>query len=109
LIPQAFPCFPFVFSGVRVLPIHDELIRHVRVVDADGVREDRRVTISAGLITAEEPDTADPSSSGEQIDGTGLTLVPGLWDAHVHLMSSAGTNIRSSRRPALSSPLPRAP
>jgi imidazolonepropionase-like amidohydrolase len=73
-----------------------QLIRHVRVVDADGVREDRRVTISAGLITAEEPDSADPSFSGEQVDGTGLTLVPGLWDAHVHLMSSAGTNIRSS-------------
>lgn len=30
--------------------------------------------------------TADPRGSGQRIDGRGMTLMPGLIDAHLHLI-----------------------
>ncbi len=61
-------------------------IENVTIVDATRVLENATVVISGDTIAAVGvtaamtlPDTA------ERIDGTGKFLIPGLWDAHVHL------------------------
>jgi imidazolonepropionase-like amidohydrolase/uncharacterized protein YbjT (DUF2867 family) len=61
-------------------------IENVTVIDASRVLENATVVISGETIAAVGataamtlPDTA------ERIDGTGKFLIPGLWDAHVHL------------------------
>ena len=68
-------------------------IRHVRVFDAAGAsaKENQAVTISGGRIQAVTPDAEFRAVPGaETIDGTGKTLLPGLWDMHVHTAASSG-------------------
>jgi len=61
-------------------------IENVTIIDANQILENATVVISGETIAAVGataamtlPDTA------ERIDGTGKYLIPGLWDAHVHL------------------------
>ena len=68
-----------------------EVIRHVRVVDADGERLDRRVVLKGDRIVVEEADD-DGALNARDLDASGKSLVPGLWDLHVHLMSSPGAS-----------------
>ncbi len=61
---------------------------HVKVFDADGLRfvDDQTVVVNAGKITAFGAAGATPVPDGAQvIDGKGKTLVPGLWDCHMHV------------------------
>jgi hypothetical protein len=68
-------------SGVYVF-------RHVTVIDGTGkpARPNMLVRVSAGRIQSVEPDSADVKTAGATlIDGASRFLIPGLWDAHVHL------------------------
>jgi len=61
------------------------LIRDVTVIDAvQGRRDGLDVVVGGDRITAVGVDVPAPASA-RIIDGTGKVLIPGLWDAHVHL------------------------
>ena len=63
---------------------------HVQVFDAEGKRflADHTVVVDKGLITAVGPASSVKVPSGAQvIDGRGKTLIPGLWDCHLHVAS----------------------
>ncbi len=61
---------------------------NVRLYDADAQRflADQTVVVEGGRIVAVGPaaSTAVPAGA-ERIDGRGKTLVPGLWDVHMHV------------------------
>jgi predicted amidohydrolase YtcJ len=61
------------------------LLRQVRVVPlgGPGAAEPADVLIEDGLITAIAPVLRSPGVPA--VDGAGRWLIPGLWDAHVHL------------------------
>lgn len=54
----------------------------------DGARfvEDQTVVVDQGVITQVGTSAAiTPPTNAQVIDGTGKTLIPGLWDAHQHV------------------------
>ena len=61
--------------------------RNVRLFDADrGLFLDHQDVITAdGKIATVGPTGAPPPPGLRVIDGTGKTLVPGLWDSHQHI------------------------
>jgi imidazolonepropionase-like amidohydrolase len=64
------------------------VIRHARLFVAESatVREAATVVVTGNRITAIGPDSAVSVPAGAQvIDATGKTLLPGLWDMHVHV------------------------
>jgi len=66
---------------------YDLVIEHVTVIDGvSGERADRSVLIRDEVIVdvVESSKTAIPAV--ETIDGTGMFLIPGLWDMHVHIV-----------------------
>jgi imidazolonepropionase-like amidohydrolase len=69
----------------------DLIIRHARLVDANGARRPTNIRIEAGIITA----IGDDVGAGlPEIDVAGATLMPGLIDAHVHLSLAPGGLLR---------------
>ena len=71
------------------------VIRNVTVVDVENARTvpNQVVTVVGdriGDIAPAEPPTAPGEGLGI-IDGSGLHLLPGLFDAHVHLSASVDT------------------
>ena len=69
------PAGPVAFSGVRLF-------------DAEGVRflANQTVVVDKGVITASGAAGSVTVPAGAQvIDGRGKTLVPGLWDCHMHV------------------------
>ncbi|MFL5561720.1 MAG: amidohydrolase family protein [Gemmatimonadaceae bacterium] len=61
---------------------------HVRTFDADSVRflDDQTVVVRGGKIVAAGPAAAvTPPRGARVIAGKGMTLVPGLWDVHMHV------------------------
>ena len=84
------------------------LIDNVTLFDADaGVfLDDRAVTIEDGKITAVgQAGSLSTVEGGRVLDGSGKTLVPGLWDAHKHfddgydLLANVATGMTSIRSP----------
>lgn len=68
-------------------------IRHARLFDPEtrAVRPDTTVIVSGNHIQAVGPDGEVTVPSGfEVVDAQGKTLLPGLWDMHVHLGESDG-------------------
>lgn len=66
---------------------------HVRVVpmDRDGALADQTVVVRGERIVSLGPsDTVEVPPGANTIDGSGLTLLPGLTDAHAHLEVSRG-------------------
>jgi hypothetical protein len=61
------------------------LLRHVRL-GVGGPLGDLR--ISAGVVAAAGP-RVHPMAGDEIVDGTGATVLPGLWDSHVHTVQWA--------------------
>jgi len=63
------------------------VITNVHVIDAkNGLRRNRTVKVSGNRITQVVSSQETVAGSADQvIDGTGKYLIPGLWDAHVHL------------------------
>jgi hypothetical protein len=62
-------------------------IEHVRVFDSEqaAMREDQTVVIDKNHITAAGPSaTVQVPANAQRISGAGQTLLPGLFDMHVH-------------------------
>jgi imidazolonepropionase-like amidohydrolase len=60
---------------------------HVRLFDADARRflDDQTVVVDGKTIAAVGPAAATPAPANARvIDGRGHTLLPGLWDVHLH-------------------------
>ena len=77
----------------------------IRVLDAAGVRTERAVVILGDEIYAEVSAGQDWPPDTTVLDGTGLTLLPGLIDSHVHMAhggttywvgDTVGANLRAS-------------
>jgi imidazolonepropionase-like amidohydrolase len=69
------PAGPVAFTGVRLF-------------DADATRflNDQTVVVDKGLIAAVGArDSVQVPSGAQVIDGRGKTLIPGLWDCHMHV------------------------
>jgi predicted amidohydrolase YtcJ len=66
-------------------PMPSVLLRHVRVVplSGSGAAESADVLIEDGVITAIAPVMRPGRVT--VVDGDGRWLIPGMWDAHVHL------------------------
>ena len=83
------------------------LFRNVKIYDADKERflTGQNVVVSGGKISM--VGTALPKLGGDTrvVDGTGKTLVPGLWDSHMHLgddftaLSEVALGVTSARNP----------
>src|SRR5438874_11989810 len=84
------------FGAVSPTPV---AFTHVKLFDADNGRflEDQTVIADKGRITAlGYAATVKPPTNARTIDGTGKTLVPGLWDAHMHVADdTAGPMLHS--------------
>jgi imidazolonepropionase-like amidohydrolase len=63
------------------------LIRDVRVFDCERVLERRSVLVENGKIARIGPKNLR-AANAEIVDGDGRTLMPGLFDAHVHIPPS---------------------
>ena len=59
------------------------VIENVRIFDGEQMISASRVVTEGGMILGIGTDTPAPDGA-ELIDGQGLTLLPGLIDAHVH-------------------------
>lgn len=76
-------CVPLM-SALGQAPTGALLIRDVRVFDGERVLEHRNVIVEGGKISRMGgPETQPPNT--EIIDGRGRTLLPGLFDAHLHV------------------------
>ena len=71
-------------------PAYDLLIQHGTVVSVfTGETFEADVAIRGETIAAiVPPGTVDPAQATEILDATGLTVVPGYVDAHMHVESS---------------------
>jgi Amidohydrolase family len=68
-------------------PSHPVAIEHVRVFDSEQAmtREDQTVVIEGDrIVQAGAAASIQVPKDAEHIDGTGKTLLPGLFDMHVH-------------------------
>ncbi len=69
------------------------MFRNVRIFNGTdpALSEPSDVTVTGNLITQIRPTAGNqaPQPSQQVLDGTGKTLIPGLIDAHVHLMFAA--------------------
>ncbi len=72
------------------------IVRDVRVFDGDEAREHRSVLVDSGrILQVAGPDLLVRGAT--VIDGRGRTLVPGFFDAHVHLPN----DVKAAARQAL--------
>ncbi len=74
-------------------PSHPIAIEHVRLFDSEQamVREDQTVVVSGDQFTAVGPSSSVHAPAGaERIDGTGKTILPGLFDMHAHAQAGDG-------------------
>lgn len=69
----------------------DFIIENVTAIDAKfGRRENVDVIVAGPKIIAVGPDIAAEYIAQQTVDGTDRFLIPGLWDAHVHLSYAQG-------------------
>jgi hypothetical protein len=73
-------------------PAGDVVLRNVNVFDsATGkLLRNRAVTLHGNRIASVAEDTGAEAGGAERIDGGGGTLLPGLWDMHVHVGDDDG-------------------
>lgn len=74
-------------------PAHAIAVEHVRLFDSEQavIREDQTVIVSGNRFAAVGPaGSTQVPGDAEHIDGTGKTLLPGLFDMHVHLQPLDG-------------------
>jgi Amidohydrolase family len=74
-------------------PDHPVAVEHVRLFDSElaTIREDQTVVIQGERITMVGPFAGvSVPKDAEIIDGAGKTLVPGLFDMHVHAQAGDG-------------------
>jgi imidazolonepropionase-like amidohydrolase len=78
---------PALVKALLKTPAGPVAFTHVRAF-LDGKRfvENQTVVIDKGLIVQVGPSASTPTPKGaEVIDGKGRTLVPGLWESHMHV------------------------
>lgn len=76
------------------------IIRNVSIVDpADGtIAHRQRIEVRDGMVVSVRPERrSQPTKAGLTIDGRGRFAIPGLWDAHVHILQAG---VESARRDA---------
>jgi hypothetical protein len=74
-------------------PNHPVAVEHVRIFDSEqaAIRSDQTVFIQGERITSVGPSgTVNVPKDAEIVDGTGKTLVPGLFDMHAHAQAGDG-------------------
>jgi len=79
---------PIIARTLVTVPKSAVAFTHVRLFDADALRflDDQSVVVAGGVITAVGPArTVRVPAGARRIDGKGMTLVPGLWDCHMHV------------------------
>jgi len=79
---------PILEKNLTRVPSGAVAFTHVKIFDADGFRfvDDQTVVVNAGKITAVgDASTVAVPGGALVIDGKGKTLVPGLWDCHMHV------------------------
>jgi cytosine/adenosine deaminase-related metal-dependent hydrolase len=90
VVSLAVALFSLAASAFAAQPAASMAFRHVNVIpmDRDRVLTDQTVVITGDRITAlgREGQVKIPKGA-RQIEATGLYLIPGLTDAHVHLLS----------------------
>ncbi len=79
---------PALAKSLAKVPTTPVAITNVKLFDADGLRflVDQSVVIDKGVIVSVGPaNEIKPPAGTEVIDGKGKTLVPGMWDCHMHV------------------------
>ncbi|MEP2988158.1 MAG: amidohydrolase family protein [Parasphingorhabdus sp.] len=86
-IPLLAACSPNSTLPERVQSDADLIIQNVTTIDAvSGERPNMDVAIASDRIVSVKPSGGKATATGTNIiDGTDKFLIPGLWDAHVHL------------------------
>ena len=83
---------PAIARRFGAMPPGPVAFTHVRLFDADAGRflDDRTVVVEDGRIAAVGPaDSVVVPEGARIVDGSGKTLVPGIWDAHMHVGSDS--------------------
>jgi imidazolonepropionase-like amidohydrolase len=82
---------PALVKSLLKAPVGPVAFTHVRAfVDGSRFVDDQTVIVDKGLITAVGPAASTPvPAQAQAIDGKGKTLVPGLWDSHMHFPDDA--------------------
>ena len=83
------------------------LFRNVKIYDADEERfvAGQNVVVSGGKIVSVGTALPKLAAGARVIDGAGKTLVPGLWDSHMHVsddfnaLSEVALGVTSARNP----------
>jgi imidazolonepropionase-like amidohydrolase len=79
---------PTLFKALVKAPTSAVAFTGVALFDADAMRflTDQTVVVDKGVIAAVGPRASVTVPAGAQvIDGRGKTLIPGLWDCHMHV------------------------
>ncbi len=79
---------PKIAHSLVKVPATPVAFTHVRTFDADAVRfrADQTVVVDKGLIVAVGPAASTKVPANAQvIAGDGMTLIPGMWDCHMHV------------------------
>ncbi len=74
-------------------PAHPVAVEHVRLFDSEHaiMREDQTVVVTGDRFTSVGPSSSvHPPADAEHFDGTGKTILPGLFDMHVHAQALDG-------------------
>jgi imidazolonepropionase-like amidohydrolase len=74
-------------------PAHPLVIEHVRLFDSEQavVREDQTVVVSGDrFMTVGPASSVHVPADADHIDGTGKTILPGLFDMHAHAQALDG-------------------
>ncbi len=75
-------------KALVTVPTAPVAFTNVRLFDADAVRfvAGQTVVVDKGVIVAVGPSqTSKVPVNAQRIDGTGKTLIPGMWDCHMHV------------------------
>jgi imidazolonepropionase-like amidohydrolase len=81
---------PAVLRALSKTPAGPVAFTHVRAfLGGAHFVEDRTVIVERGVITRIESARVKVPTGAQVIDGTGKTLVPGLWDSHMHFADDA--------------------
>ena len=78
-------------SGTKDTEEHSILFTNVTAIDAKfGERNNINILVTNNKIAKVSMEQINSPSNCITIDGTGKYLIPGLWDAHVHLTFTPG-------------------